>query len=106
MSTKAIKKTTNWYKQFRFQSIQNKLFLDFKEFVKSFDRTQRILVKYIESKQNHVCSQRKTPQGAFNLQCPQWCQRMELQSTENSYPLLPGRQLSPIPLAEQYNQSP
>ena len=39
----------------------------------------------------------KTPQGAFNLQRPQRRQRMELQSTENSYPLLPRRQLCPHP---------
>lgn len=37
----------------------------------------------------------KTPQGSFNLQQPQWRQRMELQNIENSYPLLPRRQLSP-----------
>lgn len=48
----------------------------------------------------------KTPQGTFNLQRPWRRRRMELQSTENSYPPLPRRQLSPILLAEQYNQSP
>lgn len=48
----------------------------------------------------------KTPRGTFNLQRPWRRRRMELQSTENSYPPLPGRQLSPILLAEEYNQSP
>lgn len=39
----------------------------------------------------------KPPQGTFNPQHPRWCQRMELQNIENSYPLLPRRQLSSHP---------
>lgn len=48
-----------------------------------------------EKEQNFAFVRIVIPQGAFNLQRPQWCQRMKLQSTENSYPCYPGGNYPP-----------